>query len=206
MERSDSIAIKDIREGMNNINVTFIILEAIASTRTKENHEIFSFKIADISASINLSIWGESGKLLRPGDIILLSRGYASLFRGCLTLSAGKLGKISRVGDFCMAFNEKINMSEPKPLKIKQPEQEPTSIITDRASRSGRTQEKVHSPSPQPQKPSSINSNKRPFEGRKSDSPKPKIPRNSFNNNNNKSNTRSSFNNLRNHSRKTMNK
>lgn len=43
-------AIKDIRSGMKNINCMFIVLEVTAATKTKENREVFSFKVADSSA------------------------------------------------------------------------------------------------------------------------------------------------------------
>jgi hypothetical protein len=44
------MAIKDIRSGMKNINVQFIVLEVTAATKTKENREVFSFKVADSTA------------------------------------------------------------------------------------------------------------------------------------------------------------
>ena len=43
-------AIKEIRSGMKNINCMFIVLEVTAATKTKENREVFSFKVADSSA------------------------------------------------------------------------------------------------------------------------------------------------------------
>lgn len=49
----DHIPIKDIKPGMKNINVMFIVLEIQAATKTKENREVFSFKIADQTAAIN---------------------------------------------------------------------------------------------------------------------------------------------------------
>lgn len=112
----DFKAIKDVRDGMKNINVMFIVLEVTAATKTKENREVFSFKVADQSASINCSIWDEPGKLLQPGDIVRMMKCYASKWRGCLTLYSGKSGEITRMGDFCMIFNEQLNMSEPMPL------------------------------------------------------------------------------------------
>lgn len=54
------------------------------------------------------------GRLLQPGDIVRMMKCYANMWRGCLTLYSGKSGEISRVGDFCMVFNELINMSEPQ--------------------------------------------------------------------------------------------
>lgn len=114
----DCTAIKDIRQGQKNLNVIFIVLEVTSSSRTKENREVRTFKVADPTACINVSIWDEPGKLLIPGDIIKLTKGYASIFRSCLILYSGKNGDIQRIGDFCLAFNEQLNMSEPIPVAM----------------------------------------------------------------------------------------
>lgn len=50
-----------------------------------------------------------------PGDIVRLTKGYAVIWRQCLTLYSGKNGDINKLGDFCMLFNEQLNMSEPNP-------------------------------------------------------------------------------------------
>lgn len=110
---ADNIAIKDIRAGLKNINVVFIVLEVGAATLTKESREVRTFKVADPTACINVSVWDEPGKLLVPGDIVRLTKGYASVWRNCLTLYSGKNGDIHKIGDFCLTFNEAVNMSEP---------------------------------------------------------------------------------------------
>lgn len=112
---TDCIAIKDIRPGLKNINVQFIVLEVGNATVTKENREVRTFKVADQTACINVSIWGDPGNLLFPGDIVRLTKGYAVIWRQCLTLYSGKNGDIHKLGDFCMLFNEQLNMSEPNP-------------------------------------------------------------------------------------------
>ncbi|XP_065081149.1 SOSS complex subunit B homolog [Ochlerotatus camptorhynchus] len=109
------IAIKDIYPGLKNVNVIFIVLDVGPVTLTKENREVRTFKVADQSAAINVSVWDEPGKLLMPGDIVRLTKGYAAVWRQCLTLYSGKNGEIHRLGDFCFTFNEMINMSEPNP-------------------------------------------------------------------------------------------
>lgn len=111
----NDITIKDIRPGLKNINVVFIVLEVGQATVTKENREVRTFKVADPTACINVSVWDEPGKLLVPGDIVRLTKGYASIWRQCLTLYSGKSGDINKIGDFCMNFNEQLNMSEPNP-------------------------------------------------------------------------------------------
>ncbi|XP_064541909.1 SOSS complex subunit B homolog [Drosophila montana] len=114
MYNAECIAIKDIKPGLKNINVIFIVLEVGVATVTKENREVRNFKVGDPTASINVSIWDEPGKLIAPGDIIRLTKGYASIWRHCLTLYSGKNGEVFKIGEFCMIFNEAVNMSEPK--------------------------------------------------------------------------------------------
>ncbi|KAK7794078.1 hypothetical protein R5R35_010285 [Gryllus longicercus] len=121
MERTlELIAIKDIRPGLKNLNVIFIVLEVGHPTVTKENREVRTCKVADATASINVSIWDEPGKLIAPGDIICLTKGYASVWRNCLTLYSGKNGDIQKIGEFCMVFNEQVNMSEPNSSLVSQ--------------------------------------------------------------------------------------
>lgn len=93
----------------------FIVLEVGAATVTKENRVVRTFKVGDPTACINVSVWDEPGNLLVPGDIVRLTKGYAAIWRHCLTLYSGKNGDIHKIGDFCLNFNEHLNMSEPNP-------------------------------------------------------------------------------------------
>lgn len=122
----DSIYIKDIRPGLKNINVTFIVLEVGHAVPLKENREVRTLKVADSTACINVSIWDEPGALLQPGDIVRLTKGYASIWRSCLTLYSGKTGDIDKIGEFCMVFNEQLNMSEPNPNLVNQINSQPS--------------------------------------------------------------------------------
>jgi len=119
-EDMDYVLIKDIRPGQKNINVVFIVLEVSHPTITKENREVRTFKVADSTACMNVSIWDEPGQLLIPGDIVRLTKGYASVWRQCLTLYSGKTGDIQKIGEFCMVINEQINMSEPNSTLVQQ--------------------------------------------------------------------------------------
>lgn len=121
MSGIEYLQIKDLKPGLKNINVIFIVLEVGPPTITKENREVRTFKVADQTAGINVSVWDEPGQLLVPGDIVRLTKGYASLWRQCLTLYSGKNGDIQKIGEFCMVFNEQINMSEPNPAFTNMP-------------------------------------------------------------------------------------
>ncbi|XP_018423672.1 PREDICTED: SOSS complex subunit B2-like [Nanorana parkeri] len=107
------VSIKDVKTGQKNLNVIFIVLEIGRVTKTKDGHEVRSCKVADKTGSITVSVWDEIGSLIQPGDIIRLTRGYASLWKGCLTLYSGRGGELQKIGEFCMVYSESPNFSEP---------------------------------------------------------------------------------------------
>lgn len=84
------IPIKDLRPGMNNLNLTFIVIEIGRPTTTKENQEVRTVKVADRSGMVNLSLWNEPGKVLQTGDIVRMTRGYSGMFKNCLTIYTTK--------------------------------------------------------------------------------------------------------------------
>lgn len=93
------VSIKDIKTGQKNLNVVFIVLEIGRVTKTKDGHEVRSCKVADKTGSITVSVWDEIGSLIQPGDIIRLTRGYASMWKGCLTLYSGRGGELQKIGE-----------------------------------------------------------------------------------------------------------
>ncbi|XP_063070383.1 SOSS complex subunit B2 [Engraulis encrasicolus] len=108
-----ALLIKDVKPGSKNLNIVFIVLEIGRVTKTKDGHEVRSCKVADKSGSIAISVWDELGSLIQPGDIIRLTRGYASMWKGCLTLYTGRGGDLQKIGEFCMVYSEVPNFSEP---------------------------------------------------------------------------------------------
>ncbi|XP_036401735.1 SOSS complex subunit B2-like isoform X1 [Megalops cyprinoides] len=112
--------LKDVKPGSKNLNITFIVLEIGRVTKTKDGHEVRSCKVADKSGSISISVWDDLGSLIQPGDIIRLTRGYASIWKGCLTLYTGRGGDLQKIGEFCMVYSEVPNFSEPNPELLAQ--------------------------------------------------------------------------------------
>jgi hypothetical protein len=104
--------VADIRPYMKGVNVHFIVLEKVSVTKTKEDHTVNQYLVADPSGAIILSVWDEPGELLQPGDIIQLRQGYSSLFKNALVLYTGRQGILERVGEFTMLFSEVPNMSQ----------------------------------------------------------------------------------------------
>ncbi|KAM4699283.1 SOSS complex subunit B1 isoform 1-T1 [Discoglossus pictus] len=115
--------VKDVKPGLKNLNVIFIVLETGRVTKTKDGHEVRTCKVADKTGSINISVWDDVGNLIQPGDIIRLTKGYASVFKGCLTLYTGRGGDLQKIGEFCMVYSEVPNFSEPNPEYVAQQSQ-----------------------------------------------------------------------------------
>uniref|UniRef100_A0A8C3UDL1 Nucleic acid binding protein 2 n=1 Tax=Catharus ustulatus TaxID=91951 RepID=A0A8C3UDL1_CATUS len=112
--------VKDVKPGLKNLNLIFIVLETGRVTKTKDGHEVRTCKVADKTGSINISVWDDVGNLIQPGDIIRLTKGYASVFKGCLTLYTGRGGDLQKIGEFCMVYSEVPNFSEPNPEYVAQ--------------------------------------------------------------------------------------
>lgn len=104
--------IKDLKVGIKNVALTFIVLEKGRPSTTKEGHEIRTCRIADSTGTVHLSVWGESGSYIQPGDICRLTKGYVSLYKCVPTLYVGKGGELVKTGEFCFIFNETLNVSE----------------------------------------------------------------------------------------------
>ncbi|KAI8761247.1 SOSS complex subunit B2 [Biomphalaria glabrata] len=113
------LSLKDIRPGMKNLHIIFIVLEVGKPTRTKDGHDVRSCKVADKTGSMNVSVWDEAGHVIQSGDICKFLRGYASLWKGSLTLYTGKIGEILKIGEFCLNFIEMPNFSDPNPEYLK---------------------------------------------------------------------------------------
>ncbi|XP_029690361.1 SOSS complex subunit B2 isoform X2 [Takifugu rubripes] len=123
------VLIKDVKPGSKNLNIVFIVLEIGRVTKTKDGHEVRSCKVADKTGSIAISVWDELGSLIQPGDIIKLTRGYASIWKGCLTLYTGRGGDLQKIGEFCMVYSEVPNFSEPNPELLSQTNQQNKSVF-----------------------------------------------------------------------------
>ncbi|XP_077544189.1 uncharacterized protein LOC144156195 isoform X2 [Haemaphysalis longicornis] len=74
--------IRDLKPGMKNLSIIFIVLEIGRPNMTKEGHEVRTCKVADRSGSINISVWDEPGTCIQPGDICKLTKGMRTWWTG----------------------------------------------------------------------------------------------------------------------------
>lgn len=68
----------ELRPGMKNVTVIFIVLDKAPPTKTKDEHMLAHARVADQTGCIHLSLWDMLGEQLQPGDIIRLTGGYGA--------------------------------------------------------------------------------------------------------------------------------
>ena len=121
--------IKDLHPQAKNLHMKLVVLHVPNSYKTKDGNEVRCCKVADKSGSVNLSIWGDYGNHVQPGDILLLNRCYSVLFKNSLTLYVGKHGSLTKIGEFCMTFSELPDLSEPNPEWIQHSQENKTATL-----------------------------------------------------------------------------
>jgi len=117
------VIIKDLKPGAKNLNLMFIVLDVGKPSTTKDGHEIRTCRVADKSGSIDISCWDDYGKLIQPGDILRLIKGYTQVWQNKLTLYTGKIGSLEKIGEFCFHFSELPYLSEPNEEFVNQAKQ-----------------------------------------------------------------------------------
>ncbi|CAN7945536.1 unnamed protein product, partial [Ixodes pacificus] len=79
LKTMEPTTIRDLKPGMKNLSIIFIVLEIGRPNMTKEGHEVRTCKVADRSGSINVSVWDEPGTCIQQGDICKLTKGPSGI-------------------------------------------------------------------------------------------------------------------------------
>jgi len=105
--------IKDLRSEEKHLWIRrFVVLDKAPEDKTMDGMSIWRVHVADETASVYLSAFGDRGKLLCPGDIAEVKFGYSSVRGGQLRLYIGKLGQIIRHGRCLALFSDATNLSQ----------------------------------------------------------------------------------------------
>lgn len=104
------VPIKDVTHKMKKLHAKFIVLEPLNTVATPEGTAKL-FLVADETASMHLCCWDRYSNLIHSGDILQLTNGYCSLYKGSPTIYVGAKGKVEKVGEYMMVFSEQPNKS-----------------------------------------------------------------------------------------------
>lgn len=94
--------ISELKAGASNVDVKAEVTQKEEPrevvTKYGKRLSVASIMLKDDSGSISMSLWGEDIDKVDVGDVVEITNGYVSEFRGTPQLSAGKFGKIEVVG------------------------------------------------------------------------------------------------------------
>ena len=97
-------SIKELRAGMNNVNLKAKILEVTKPkhvvTRYGNHAAIAKALIADETGTINLCLWNGQIASVSAGDIVQIENAQVSVFRGEKHMTLGRKGTLSNVAIF----------------------------------------------------------------------------------------------------------
>ena len=80
-----------LEPNQRQINLVAIVLRKLGNPqKTREGHEIYSFKIADHTGSVTFNVWNITGQLICTGDILRLQNCITQVFRNELCVKPGR--------------------------------------------------------------------------------------------------------------------
>jgi len=95
--------IGSLREGMRNVHVEGSVQEkaparAVRGRRPGETLSVTEVGLVDETGRVVLTLWNSQIKLVQVGDRLRVENGYVGGYRGITQLSAGKTGRIIKLG------------------------------------------------------------------------------------------------------------
>lgn len=90
---------KDVRGA--SLRVRVLSKNEVRTVKTKdgEAHQVVDAQVGDSTGQILLSVWDEKIELIREGDLIDITNGYVTRFKGRYRLNLGRYGSLERVED-----------------------------------------------------------------------------------------------------------
>ncbi len=93
--------ISDLKAGTSNVSIKATVSQKDEPrevvTKYGKRLNVANILLKDDSGTIAMSLWGNDINTVDVGDVIEISNGYVSEFRGTPQLSTGKFGKIKVV-------------------------------------------------------------------------------------------------------------
>ena len=90
---------KDVRGA--SLRVRVLSMNEVRTVKTKdgEAHRVVDAQVGDSTGQILLSVWDEKIEQIQEGDLIDITDGYVTRFKGRYRLNLGRYGGLERVDD-----------------------------------------------------------------------------------------------------------
>jgi replication factor A1 len=117
MSESEKTKVKDLKPGMENVNVDVRVVESLGvrSINTKAGvRTLGEYIVGDDSGKVKLVIWGSKASSLNTGEAVSIKNAWVTEFRGEVQLNAGKNSVIEKLPDESLPKASEIPESTPK--------------------------------------------------------------------------------------------
>jgi replication factor A1 len=96
------MVISELSANKGNVNVEGVITE-VGETRSFDKYgktlRVANAILQDDSGTVKLTLWNDDTTRFKEGDKVKITNGYVGEFKGEKQLSAGKFGKIEKIGE-----------------------------------------------------------------------------------------------------------
>jgi len=87
----------------------------VTSSRDGSSHRVAEATVGDETGTILMTLWDKHIDEISVGDILKISNGYVSLFRGTMRLNVGRYGTFEKVEE-----EEEIEVNEDNNMSLRQ--------------------------------------------------------------------------------------
>jgi len=94
------LKIKDLRNGMKQVDVEAKVLEKTAAREVmsrykNETYRVANAMISDDTGQIKLTLWNDQIEQVNENDTVKIQNGYITSFRGEIQLNIGRYGQLT---------------------------------------------------------------------------------------------------------------
>jgi len=112
---AQTVKVADLTPMSKSVNVLVKVVSAgeKKDIPTREGiRQVGEFLVADETAGVLLSLWGDQISQVAEGDVLQIKNGYISLVRGSMRLNVGKYGSMEKSEEALPEVNTATNLSD----------------------------------------------------------------------------------------------
>ena len=144
LEEVEYLLVDDLKPFLGNISLKVKIIELpVPREIAGGRHKISEALVGDESGCIYLTLWDDHTSKFEKGNTVNLEKGYVSVHRQSMRLTAGKYGTVTKIEDEISEVNTENNLSD---QLVKEKARKPPRESNNRSGASGSSNQETRIP------------------------------------------------------------
>ena len=123
MSSDDYSKVGSLKPDLRNLDLVVKIVNigpsrGLESKRVRKQHLIAEALVGDETGSVVLTLWDDQIQRFVADDVVGISGGYTTLFRGSLRLNVGRAGRIEKTDKTMDEVNTRNNLSQETHIRV----------------------------------------------------------------------------------------